>query len=149
MTTLEIPPPKPPYDVYSADCPTRAILDRLGSKWTGLVLTVLAERPHHFGELRRRIPGSSKTMLVQTLRALERDGLLTRTVVETTYPPMVRYALTELGDTLVIPLRAIHAWAEANIAQVLAARERHDGGSPTVTEAGPRSPQPSARPTMR
>ncbi len=65
-------------------------------------------------------------MLVQTLRMLERDGLLTRTVIETTYPPMVRYALTDLGHTLVAPLRGIHEWAEANITQVLAARASHD-----------------------
>ena len=133
MTTLET---TPPFDVYSADCPTRAILDRLGSKWTGLVLVILAERPHHFGELRRRIPGSSKRMLVQTLRMLERDGLLTRTVIETTNPPMVRYALTQLGRTLVVPLHAIHEWAEANIAQILAARESHDlAGAGTASEA--------------
>lgn len=125
MTTLPTDE-LPPYDVYSVDCPTRDVLDRVSSKWTGLTLVALAERPHHFGELRRRLDGVSKKMLVQTLRALERDGLISRTVVEETYPPMVRYALTDLGTTLVVPMRSIHDWAEAHIESIAAARRRHD-----------------------
>lgn len=136
VTTLESPDISWSYDVYSVECPTRDVLDRLGSRWTGLTIVVLAERPHHFGELRRRIHGISKKMLVQTLRALERDGMLSRTVVEDTYPPMVRYALTDLGSTLVDPLRAIHDWAEAHMAAVTRSRDEYDAAAGRRSQSG-------------
>ena len=111
------------YNVYNAACPTRQALDRIADRWTALIVGLLAERPHRFGELRRKIDGISQKMLTQTLRSLERDGLVHRRV-EPTVPVTVEYSLTPLGETLVGPLAAIRDWAEANIEEVLAARER-------------------------
>lgn len=113
------------YDVYAADCPTRQALDRIADKWTALIVGLLAERPHRFGELRRRIGGISQKMLTQTLRSLERDGLVNRRA-EPTVPVTVEYSLTPLGRTLVEPLAAIRTWAEDHIQGVLAARVSHD-----------------------
>jgi len=110
------------YDVYDDSCPSRTALRLIGDRWTALVVGVLAERPHRFGELRRRIGGISQKMLTQTLRALERDGLVSRTVLPTS-PVMVEYELTPLGTSLVGPLAAIRFWAEDHIAEVLRARE--------------------------
>jgi DNA-binding HxlR family transcriptional regulator len=109
------------YDVYRAACPTRSALDRIADKWTALIIGLLAERPHRFGELRRRIDGISQKMLTQTLRSLERDGLVARRA-EATVPVTVEYSLTPLGATLVGPLEAIRVWAEAHIDEVLDAR---------------------------
>lgn len=114
---------KPFYDVYNAACPTRQALDRIADKWTALVVVLLAERPHRFGELRRTIDGISQKMLTQTLRSLERDGLVSRRA-EATVPVTVEYSLTPLGETLVGPLAAIRDWAEDHIEDVLAARQR-------------------------
>lgn len=111
------------YDVYNAACPTRKALDRIADRWTALVIGLLAERPHRFGELRRKIDGISQKMLTQTLRSLERDGLVNRRA-EATVPVTVEYSLTPLGQTLVGPLAAIRDWAEAHIEEVIAARER-------------------------
>lgn len=110
------------YDVYSASCPTRHALDRIADKWTALIVGLLAERPHRFGELRRGLDGVSQKMLTQTLRSLERDGLVHRRA-EPTVPVTVEYSLTPLGETLIGPLGAVRDWAEANIEAVLAARE--------------------------
>lgn len=109
------------YDVYDARCPSRTALRLIGDRWTALVVGVLAERPHHFGDLLRRIPGISKKMLTQTLRSLERDGLVSRTELPTS-PVRVEYSLTSLGTSLVGPLAALRDWAEDNIEDVLAAR---------------------------
>jgi DNA-binding HxlR family transcriptional regulator len=111
------------YDVYRAACPTRSALDRIADKWTALIIGLLAERPHRFGELRRRIDGISQKMLTQTLRSLERDGLVARRA-EATVPVTVEYSLTPLGATLVAPLEGIRVWAEAHIDEVLDARAR-------------------------
>jgi DNA-binding HxlR family transcriptional regulator len=111
------------YDVYDASCPSRTALNRIGDRWTALIVGVLAERPHRFGELRRRVDGISQKMLTQTLRSLERDGLVSRSAFATV-PVTVEYALTPLGETLVPVLAAIRDWAEDHIADVLAARER-------------------------
>lgn len=115
-------------DVYSAACPTRKALDRIADKWTALIIGLLAERPHRFGELRRRIDGISQKMLTQTLRSLERDGLVHRRA-EATVPVTVEYSLTPLGTTLVAPLEAIRDWAEAHIGEVLDARARTEVAS--------------------
>lgn len=116
---------EPLFDVYDANCPSRTALHRIGDRWTALVVGVLAERPHRFGELRRRIGGVSQKMLTQTLRSLERDGLVSRKAFATV-PVTVEYALTPLGETLVPVLARVRDWAEAHIAAVAAARERHD-----------------------
>ena len=88
-------------DVYAANCPTRLLLDRIADKWTVLLLTTLAGGPMRFNALKRRIEGVSQKMLSQTLRQLERDGLVDRTV-EARVPVSVTYAITPLGSTLVI-----------------------------------------------
>lgn len=113
---------KPQYDVYNASCPTRKALDRIADKWASLIVLLLAERPHRFGELKRRIDGISQKMLTQTLRNLEHDGLVNRRAFATV-PVTVEYSLTPLGGTLVAPVAAIRDWAETHIEEVLAARE--------------------------
>ena len=111
------------FDV--AQCPVRGILDRLGDKWTTLVLVILAQRPHRFSEVRRAIPDISKRMLTQTLRDLERDGLVARRVFPTK-PPSVDYRLTELGETVLEPLCGLIAWAEASQSRIASARAEFD-----------------------
>jgi DNA-binding HxlR family transcriptional regulator len=113
------------FDVYDASCPSRTALHRIGDRWTALVVGVLSERPHRFGELRRRIEGVSQKMLTQTLRSLERDGLVSRKAFATV-PVTVEYALTPLGETLVPALAAVRDWAERHIAEIVEARERFD-----------------------
>ena len=105
------------YNVYAAQCPTRQALDRIADKWTALIVGLLAERTHRFGELRRSIEGISHKVLVQTLRSLERDGLVHRQPVATK-PPTVEYSLTPLGTSLVGPLASIREWAEEHIEEV-------------------------------
>ena len=120
---MDGPRPKPLYDVYDARCPTRQALDRIADKWSALIVGLLAERPHRFGELRRKIGGISQKMLTQTLRSLEADGLVSRRAFPTV-PVTVEYALTPLGETLVAPLASIRDWAERHIEEVSAARAR-------------------------
>lgn len=112
-------------DVFAADCPTRLLLDRIGDKWSVLVLLLLGEEPRRFSELKRRIAGVSQKMLSQTLRALERDGLVTRNVAPTK-PVSVRYAITPLGGELIDALRALMIWSETRIGMVLAAQRAYD-----------------------
>jgi DNA-binding HxlR family transcriptional regulator len=112
-------------DPYTATCPSRQALDRIGDRWTVLILGVLADGPKRFTELARRVGGISQKMLTQTLRGLERDGLVTRTV-QATVPVRVDYELTELGQTLTAPIAALEAWARDHIGDVIAARERYD-----------------------
>jgi DNA-binding HxlR family transcriptional regulator len=108
-----------------ANCPVRGILDRLGDKWTTLIVIVLAQRPHRFSAIRRSIPDISKRMLTQTLRDLERDGLITRRVFPTK-PPSVEYALTALGESLLEPLVHLVAWAEESQPTIATARSAFD-----------------------
>jgi DNA-binding HxlR family transcriptional regulator len=116
---------EPLFDVYDASCPSRTALHRIGDRWTALIVGILAERPHRFGELRRRIGGISQKMLTQTLRSLEGDGLVSREAFATV-PVTVEYALTPFGETLVPVLAGVRDWAEAHVAEVVAARERFD-----------------------
>lgn len=115
-------------DVYAEDCPTRQVLDRIGDKWTTLIIGALQDGPRRFSELRREIGGISQKMLTQTLRALERDGLIHRTAYAEV-PPRVEYALTPLGETLCAPIEAIRRWAEDHIDEVSAAQQRYDDHS--------------------
>ncbi|MDI4236060.1 helix-turn-helix domain-containing protein [Bradyrhizobium sp. Arg237L] len=108
-----------------ARCPVRGILDRLGDKWTTLIVIVLAQRPHRFSEIRRSIPDISKRMLTQTLRDLERDGMITRRVFPTK-PPSVEYGLTELGESLLEPLAQLVTWAETSQTKIATARSAFD-----------------------
>jgi DNA-binding HxlR family transcriptional regulator len=112
-------------NVLDPACPSRLVLDRVAEKWTGLVVLALSDGTLRFGELRDRIGGVAPKVLTQTLRNLERDGLVTRTV-HAEVPPRVEYALTDLGASLREPLAAIQLWAEANVARVLANRQRSD-----------------------
>ena len=114
------------WDVMSAACPSRQVLGRVADKWTMLVLSALsAEEVLRFSELRRRIEGVTQKMLTQTLRTLERDGLVTRTVYPT-IPPKVEYAATELGESVTALMHAIRAWSEENINAVLDARDAYE-----------------------
>jgi DNA-binding HxlR family transcriptional regulator len=111
----------------------REVLNRVGDKWSVLIVSLLADGPKRFSELRRAIEGISQRMLTLTLRGLERDGLLTRTVYPT-IPPRVEYELTELGRTLRKPIRAIAKWAQENRERIQLARNKYDAG----TSAGAR-----------
>jgi DNA-binding HxlR family transcriptional regulator len=110
---------------FSAICPTRLVLNRIADKWTVLVVILLQDSTKRFSHLQREIDGISQKMLTQTLRNLERDGLVVRTIYATV-PPKVEYALTPLGYTLNDLLYAIKTWSEANIGEVLAAQAEYD-----------------------
>ncbi len=107
------------------NCPVRTVVSRIGSKWTPLLLQLLAERPHRFSELRRLVPDISQRMITQTLRDLERDGYVHREVLPTK-PPSVTYSLTEMGQSLFDSYRHLLDWAEANHGFVRAARAAFD-----------------------
>ncbi|XXF78748.1 helix-turn-helix domain-containing protein [Myxococcaceae bacterium GXIMD 01537] len=104
----------------------REVLSLVGDKWSVLIVGVLGDGPLRFSELRRAIEGISQRMLTLTLRGLERDGLVTRTVFPT-IPPRVDYALTPLGRTLLEPVQALATWAAASRSEIQAARDRFDG----------------------
>ncbi len=112
-------------DVYSANCPTRQILDRVGDKWAVLILLLLRGEPMRFNQLRRTIEGISQKMLSQVLKSLERDGLIKRHVIATV-PVTVEYSITELGQTLAAAVDPLRDWAEENLKEVLAAQRRYD-----------------------
>jgi DNA-binding HxlR family transcriptional regulator len=113
------------YDAFLAGCPTRELLSRLTDKWVALVIPALADGPKRHGELAHRIAGVSQKMLTQTLRTLERDGLLTRTVTPSV-PVRVDYELTPLGHELFPVMLAIKAWAESHMDRVFEARADFD-----------------------
>ncbi|MBL7253192.1 winged helix-turn-helix transcriptional regulator [Paractinoplanes lichenicola] len=112
-------------DPYQAGCATRRILDRIGDRWTVLIVGVLGEGDARFSELRRRIDGVSQKMLTQTLRGLERDGIVRRTV-HAEVPVRVVYSLTEAGRTLLEPLRALQRWSIEHLGEVAAAQDTYD-----------------------
>jgi DNA-binding HxlR family transcriptional regulator len=103
-------------------CPVRQVLDQIGDKWSTLFVQLLGERPRRFGELRREVPDISQRMLTQTLRDLQRDGLVSRHVYPT-MPPSVEYRLTPLGQSLVEPLSHLVRWAEQNFEAIQRSRE--------------------------
>ncbi|HYN95647.1 MAG TPA: helix-turn-helix domain-containing protein [Pilimelia sp.] len=113
------------YNANLAGCPGHELLATLSDKWVTLVLSALADGPRRYRDLSRTIAGASQKMLTQTLRKLERDGLLTRTVTPSV-PVRVDYELTPLGDSLLPIQRAIKGWAESHIEQVHAARAAYD-----------------------
>lgn len=122
----------------------REVLHRVGDKWSVLVVTLLRDDRKRFSDLRRSIEGISQRMLTLTLKALERDGLVTRTV-HPTIPPRVEYELTELGRTLLVPVTGLAEWAQANRGAIQKARAEYDAqrahvpadreSSPRLTEA--------------
>src|SRR6267142_6234937 len=101
--------------VMDAQCPSRLVLDRIADKWTALIIQVLAHGTKRYAALQREIGGISQKMLTQTLRSLERDGLVRRTV-HPVVPPKVEYSLTKLGRTLIEPLQGLCRWSEIFLA---------------------------------
>ena len=112
-------------DLYSEACPCREILDLIASRWSALIIGKLELEPHRFGQLRRAIPGITQKMLTQTLRRLESNGLVDRTVIPAR-PPQVEYALTDLGHSAAIPLGAVRSWSEENLGAVREAQRRFE-----------------------
>ncbi|WP_424465842.1 winged helix-turn-helix transcriptional regulator [Pseudoclavibacter helvolus] len=112
----------PKWNVFSATCPSRTSLAQIANKWTAMIVITLSQEPKRFSELHRTIEGISKKVLVDTLRSLERDGMLERTERDGNRV----YALTPLGASLEGPLLALQVWAEAHIAEVLVARDTFD-----------------------
>lgn len=135
---------KAEYDAFLAACPSRQLLDQISNKWVVLVLCALAgaaeegPRPMRFSELSRQLAGVSQKMLTQTLRGLERDGLLTRTVTPSV-PVTVTYELTSLGLSLSEVTRTLRTWAQANMDEVIRSRELHDAAQAAEppSSAGP------------
>lgn len=107
-------------------CPVRDVVDHLGDKWSTLLIVVLASGPQRFSAIRRAVPDISQRMLTQTLRDLQRDGLIQREVFPTV-PPSVEYRLSPLGESLLDPLAALVTWASANHAAIKTARQAYDG----------------------
>ncbi|MDF0376961.1 helix-turn-helix domain-containing protein [Methylophilus sp. YYY-1] len=113
------------WNAYQAACPTRLMLNRIADKWTVLVLGLLENETKRFSTLQREIGGISQKMLTQTLRGLERDGLIARTVYPEV-PPRVEYKITPLGNTLVGLLAALRDWSETHMDEVLQAQRDYD-----------------------
>lgn len=118
----------PEWDPFNSQCPSRQVLDRIGDRWSVLILVALSHGPMRYTELSRRIDGVSQKMLTQTLRGLERDGMVARTV-HPVIPPRVDYELTDLGRTLRRPITALEAWAIDHMDDVVAARATYDASA--------------------
>lgn len=112
--------------VCDANCPSRQVLDLIANKWTAIIIYCLSQGKKRYSELQRQIDGISQKMLTQTLRSLERNGIVARQVYALV-PPMVEYSLTPLGETLIEPLCKLCDWAETHIQEVEAARSHYDG----------------------
>jgi DNA-binding HxlR family transcriptional regulator len=112
-------------DLLDPDCPTRLVLDRIGDKWTVLVVLLLNDGPMRFSALRGSLGRVAPKVLTQTLRRMERDGLVTREIFAEV-PPRVEYALTGLGSSLTEPIAAIADWAEVNVGRITAAQAAYD-----------------------
>ncbi|WP_052667544.1 winged helix-turn-helix transcriptional regulator [Nitriliruptor alkaliphilus] len=115
----------PTWDILQSTCPSRTSLARIANKWTAMIVIVLSGQRKRFGDLRTAVGGISGKVLAETLRELERDGIVSRHAYDE-MPPRVEYELTELGRTLHEPLQALGRWAEDNFSSVLAAREEYD-----------------------
>jgi len=114
-------------NAYADTCPTRLVLDRIADKWAVLVLGLLGDNPVRFNQLRRQIAGISQKMLSQTLKSLERDGLVSRKAIPTV-PVTVEYSITPLGLTLSETVDALRIWAETHMDQVKVAQQQYDAG---------------------
>jgi DNA-binding HxlR family transcriptional regulator len=112
-------------NVYDQGCPSRQILNRIGDTWSALIILSLADGPRRFSALAAKIGGVTPKMLTQTLRGLERDGMISRTVFAEV-PPHVEYALTDLGRSLLGLVGALEAWADCHIDDVARARGEYD-----------------------
>ncbi|GAA5179585.1 helix-turn-helix domain-containing protein [Rugosimonospora acidiphila] len=113
------------YLISMAACPTHRGLDRLGDSWVSLILKELADGPRRHGELARAVAGATQKMLTQTLQALQRDGLVARSVIDS-IPPRVEYRLTPLGETLLPVMAMVTEWAERHIGDIDTARATYD-----------------------
>ncbi|WP_329280548.1 winged helix-turn-helix transcriptional regulator [Streptomyces sp. NBC_00691] len=113
------------YNVMAATCPSRTVLHRIGARWTVFTVNALDSGPMRFTELKAHIRGITPKALTETLRAMEYDGLIIRTEIQAR-PPHVEYALTDLGRSLLIPLRAVREWAESHVPDIERARARAD-----------------------
>lgn len=122
------------WNVYQAACPTRLMLNRIADKWTVLVLGLLENETKRFSTLHREIGGISQKMLTQTLRSLERDGLIKRNVYPEV-PPRVEYAMTPLGKTLVGLLGTLRVWSETHMNEVLQAQKDYDEAASANNDA--------------
>jgi DNA-binding HxlR family transcriptional regulator len=114
--------------IAADSCRVRSVLDRVGDKWAIYVVNRLGHGPHRFSELNRGIDGITGRMLTVTLRGLERDGIVTRTI-HAAVPPRVDYELTELGETLLDTIGQLAAWADAHLGEIEAARADYDARS--------------------
>lgn len=112
-------------DIFRADCLSRQVLQLIADEWTPLVIYALEEGTMRFGQLLKRIDGISKKMLTQTLRAMERNGIVQR-VVYPVVPPVVEYSLTPLGQTLIEPMQVLRIWAYGHLQEVAQARTMYD-----------------------
>ena len=118
-----------PANILAHACPSRTVMRHLTDQWTPLIVAALSEQPiARFGELKAMIQGVSPKVLTQTLRSMERDGLVERRVTAS-IPPRVDYELTALGTTLIEPMTALRHWAQDNMKAVLEARERYDAAA--------------------
>jgi DNA-binding HxlR family transcriptional regulator len=115
----------PAGDVFDPDCPTRLVLDRLGDKWTTLVVLLLSDGPMRFSRLRAHLGTVAPKVLTQTLRRMERDGLITREIFAEV-PPRVDYTLTSLGHSLAGPISVVADWAEVHARRITDAQAAYD-----------------------
>ncbi len=115
----------PKVSVCDAQCPSRQVLALIANKWTAIIIYCLSQGTKRYSELQREISDISQKMLTQTLRSLERDGIVERKVYAVV-PPMVEYSLTPLGETLIEPLCTLCQWAETHIPEVEAARSHYE-----------------------
>ena len=126
----------PASPTVSAQChKVGKVLAIVGDKWTVMIVRILVERPHRFNEIKRTVGGISQQMLTRTLKALERDGMVSRKVYPTV-PPQVEYALTELGQSLALPVRALGVWAGEHLDEIENNRAHYDQDKRVSTDRG-------------
>lgn len=114
---------------FHIDCPNRVLFAEIADKWSMMILTVLEEHPRRFNDIKRLLEGISQKSLTQTLRRLERNGIVTRTVINTS-PVAVEYALTDIGQSLLKPYKALYRWTRENLNDVNQARDAFDERQP-------------------
>jgi DNA-binding HxlR family transcriptional regulator len=112
-------------EIFFADCAARVFFDQVANKWSVMILAVLSQRPTRFNEIRRRLEGITHKALSEALRKLERNGLIHRKVLNTS-PVAVEYSITELGETLQIPFRAMYQWSIDHLSEIEASQEAFD-----------------------
>ena len=124
--------------VFSVDCPSRRLFEQIADKWSMMILTVLDDGPLRFNAIKRQLGGVTQKALTQTLRRLERNGLLARRVVPVS-PVAVEYSITPLGRTLQVPFKALYGWTVERLAEVETARTSFDLAHPELVQATARS----------